>query len=177
MRNGILAAAAVLILTAAPIAQARGDHADIGQATVFCSDGSITYSPNTLWPPNHKMVPITISYNQPCDEGAFPNPPDSVCATGLITLTVNSITSSEDLEGNGCGKPTATQGPDFTGVGLTNTVLGEPATVTVTPSVRAERCGTGPGRTYTINVTCMDEELEESASVDLTITVPHDQDH
>jgi len=56
-----------------------------------------------------------------------------------MTLTVNSITSSEDLEGNGCGKPTATQGPDCTGVGLTNTVLGEPATVTVTPSVRAER--------------------------------------
>jgi len=58
-----------------------------------------------------------------------------------MTLTVNSITSSEDLEGNGCGKPTATQGPDCTGVGLTNAVLGEPATVTVTPSVRAERCG------------------------------------
>jgi hypothetical protein len=173
MRKGILTAAALLIFTAAPYAHAG--RADSGQATVFCSDGSITYSPSTLWPPNHKMVPITISYNQPCDEGAFPNPPSSVCATGPMTLTVNSITSNEEPPGNGCGKPDPAQGPDWTGVGLTNTVQGEPATVTVTPSVRAERCGTGTGRTYTINVTCIDEELDESASVDLTVTVPHDQ--
>ena len=74
MRSGVLTAAAVLILAAAPMAHAKGDHADSGQTTVFCSDGSITYSPSTLWPPDHKMVPIAISFNQPCDEGAFPNP-------------------------------------------------------------------------------------------------------
>jgi hypothetical protein len=88
---------------------------------------------------------------------------------------VNSITSSEEPEGNGCGKPDPKQGPDFTGVGLTNTIQNEPATVTVTLSVRAERCGTGTGRTYTINVTCFDEESDESAAVDLFVTVPHDQ--
>src|SRR5579864_8808159 len=140
MRNGIVIAAAVLIFTAAPYAHAKGDHADSGQTTVFCSDGSITYSPTTLWPPDHKLVPIAISFAQPCDDGPG-NAPGSVCGTGSISITVNSITSSEDPEGNGCGKPDPKQGPDFTGVGLTNTVQNEPATVTVTPSVRAERCG------------------------------------
>jgi hypothetical protein len=174
MRKGILTAAAVLILAAAPMAQAKGEHADSGQTTVFCSDGSITYSPSTLWPPDHKLVPIAISFNQPCDDGAG-NTPSSVCGTGTISLTVNSIKSSEDPEGKGCGKPDPKQGPDFTGVGLTSSVQNEPATVTVTPSVRAERCGTGTGRVYDINVTCFDEELDEAANVDLFVTVPHDQ--
>jgi hypothetical protein len=169
MRNGILAAAAVIILSAAPMAHANG-----GQANVLCSDGNITLSPSTLWPPNHKMVPITISFFQPCDDGPGLTP-GSVCGTGPISLTVNSITSSEEPPGKGCGKPDPKQGPDWTGVGLTNTVQNEPATVTVKPSVRAERCGDGPGRVYDINVTCLDEELDEAGTVDLFVTVPHDQ--
>src|SRR5712692_1125763 len=101
----LIGAAALLLLAAAPSV-----YADSGQTTVSCSDGSVTYSPTTLWPPNHKLRTITIAYNQPCDDGGCGSP---------ISLTVNSITSNEEPPGNGCGQPNPPQGPDFTGVGNT----------------------------------------------------------
>jgi hypothetical protein len=68
MKYRVLTAAAMLVFSAAPLAHAHAVHANSGQASVFCSDGSITYSPSTLWP-NHRLQTITISFNQPCDDG------------------------------------------------------------------------------------------------------------
>jgi YVTN family beta-propeller protein len=83
-----------------------------------------TASPNLLWPPNHKFVPITIS--------GIVNP-----APGAVTITVTSIFQDEPVQGPGSGNTS----PDATGVG------------TSTPSVRAERDGGGDGRVYHINFT------------------------
>lgn len=155
---GFLLVAAVLFsFAAAPTAFANG-----GQTTVGCSDGTITYSPTTLWPPNHKLQPITISFTQPNDD-----------SSGPVAITVDAISSNEEPPGNGCGKPNPPQGRDWTGVGASASAPSEPATVTVTPQVRAERCGTGDGRTYTIQVTCKDDA--ESQTVDLLVTVAHNQ--
>src|SRR5439155_11118709 len=33
-----------------------------GSSSVGCNDGTITWTPTNLWPPNHKLVPISISY-------------------------------------------------------------------------------------------------------------------
>ncbi len=85
---------------------------------------SATASPNLLWPPNHKFVPITIS--------GIVNP-----AGGAVTITVTSIFQDEPVQSPGSGNTS----PDATGVG------------TGSPSVRAERDGNGDGRVYHINFT------------------------
>jgi hypothetical protein len=107
---------------------------------------ALSASPNVLRPPNHKFVPVqlSVSVTDTCD----PNP----------TCAVTSIASSEPPLGGGSGN---TQ-PDFEITG--------PLGV----SLRAERDGTGPGRTYTIMVTCSDHSNNSSQKA-TTVTVPHDQ--
>jgi hypothetical protein len=58
---------------------------------------SVSASPSTLWPPNHKFVPVKVAVvvNDTCD----PNP---VC-------TLTGITSSEPPTGGGSGNTS----PDF----------------------------------------------------------------
>ena len=167
--RSVLGAGFLLVFLIAPAASANS-----GQTTVACADGHVTYSPTTLWPPNHKLQLITISYTQPCDEPAAVGGPEPgpVCG-GPVSLKVDSITQNEEPPGSGCGQPTSKQGSDWTGVGDTASAPTEPATVTVIPEVRAERCGTGQGRTYTITVTCTDDT--ESGTATLQVTVPHNQ--
>jgi YVTN family beta-propeller protein len=97
--------------------------ATLGSTTVLvnldCSHA--TASPNLLWPPNHKLVPIQIS--------GVPDP-----GGPAATVTVTSIFQDEPVHSPGSGNT----GPDGTGVG------------TSTPSVRAERDGGGDGRVYHI---------------------------
>jgi hypothetical protein len=149
-------AAALLLLAAAPSVYA---------ATVDCSDGVISYSPSTLWPPNHKLQPIAISYTVGDSDGD-------------ISIHVDSITENDEPANNGCGP---SNNPDWTGVGLgasgaDNTSV--PVTITGV-QLRAERCGTGDGRTYTIHMSCCDDSFsylcEEPGTADLTVTVPHNQ--
>ncbi|HEX4965240.1 MAG TPA: beta-propeller fold lactonase family protein [Thermoanaerobaculia bacterium] len=88
------------------------------------SCASATASPNLLWPPNHKFVPITIS--------GIVNP-----APGAVTISVTSIFQDEPVQSPGSGNTS----PDAAGVG------------TSTPSVRSERDGDRDGRVYHINFT------------------------
>jgi|GEM_PF-4668712 len=124
--------------------------------------GTIIWSPAVVWPPNHKLVPITISWTE-SGEGIDSN-----------TLTVTGITSTGlDGQGTGSGQPTPQQGPDYTGVGNSATADdGSAATVTV--YVRAERAGTDKaGRTYTIQLSCQSGS-EPAGSSMAVVTVPHD---
>ncbi len=142
-------------------------YASSGQDSVGCSDGTITWSPTTLWPPNHKLVPITISYAVGDDDGD-------------ISIHIDSIEESEEPPGNGCGP---SQTSDWTGVGLSVSGSDDDSPITLTGvKLRAERCGTGDGRTYTIHMSCCDDieyfygypvGCEESDTADLTVTVPH----
>jgi endo-1,4-beta-xylanase len=124
--------------------------------------GTITWSPAVVWPPNHKLVPITISWTEN-GEGLDSN-----------TLKVTGITSmGADGQGTGSGQPTAKQGPDYTGVGNSATASdGSAATLTV--DVRAERAGTDKaGRTYMIHLSCQ-SGMEPAGSSTAVVTVPHD---
>lgn len=83
-------------------------------------------SPSVLWPPNHKMVDVTINYAvQNCAAG------------GTCTL---SVSSNEPVDSIGDGHTV----PDWEVIDSTHV------------RVRAERSGALTGRIYTITITCTD---------------------
>jgi hypothetical protein len=83
-------------------------------------------TPATLWPPDHAMRDVTISYN------VADNCPDGNC--------VLSVTSNEPQNGTGDGDTA----PDWQVIDAHNVQL------------RAERAGTGTGRGYTVTIACTD---------------------
>ena len=87
---------------------------------------SVTASPNKLWPPNHKMVPVTVAVN------AMDNC-DSACQ-------ILSVQSNET----------------FNGIGDGNTAPDWLVTSALTVYLRAERSGGSTSRIYTITVDCAD---------------------
>jgi len=96
-----------------------------------------------LWPPNHKMVKVTVIYDDTdnCDPA-----PDCIL----------SVTSNEAEDGIGDG----TTSPDWEVVDAHHVRL------------RAERSGPGNGRLYTITITCTDASGNSTAE-DVTVLVPH----
>jgi len=107
---------------------------------------SIIASPDTLWPPNHKMVEVSVDVS--AADNCDPNP---VCM--IISVTSNE---PEDALGDGA------TAPDWE------------ITDDLTVNLRAERSGQGSGRVYTITVQCTDTS-NNSATASATVTVPHDQ--
>lgn len=83
-------------------------------------------SASVLWPPNHKMVEVTVGYAS-TDNCGGPS-----CSLG--------VASNEPIDGTGDGDTA----PDWEIVDTHRVRL------------RAERSGTGTGRTYTITITCTD---------------------
>jgi streptogramin lyase len=108
-----------------------------------------TPSSGELWPPNHKMVPISI--NGVTDPDGDP-----------VTVTVTGIRQDEPVNGTGDGDT----GPDGRGVG------------TATAEIRAERVGTpkapGDGRVYHITFSAADGQ-GGTCSGTVKVSVPHDQ--
>lgn len=105
-------------------------------------------SPNSLWPPNHKLRLISV--------GGGSDPEGDA-----ITTTVTGVTQDEPVNGLGDGdtSPDAVLGPAANQVRL-----------------RAERGGTQDGRVYRIAVTVTDE-FGLSCSSTVRVGVPHDQAH
>ncbi len=99
----------------------------------------------TLWPPDHRMVPVSIV-------GVTDPDGDSV------TIRVDGIGQDEPTMGLGDGDTC----PDGAGVG------------TSTAQLRAERSGTGKGRVYTVYFTAQDSRGAESRGT-VQVCVPHDQ--
>jgi|GEM_PF-5862033 len=131
------------------VTRPQGPFCDMGAYELIpppdCSQA--VASPNLLWPPNHKLVPIQIS--------GVTNP-----AGGPVTISVTSIFQDEPVQSPGSGNTS----PDATGVG------------TATPSVRAERDGGGDGRVYHIAFTATNGS-GASCTGTVTVGVPHDQGH
>lgn len=118
---------------------------DTTPPTVTCSA-----SPDTLWPPNHKLTEVNTTVTV-SDSGSGP---------GGFSLV--SVTSNEPDEGLGDGDfPNDIQG--FT--------VGTPDT---SGFLRAERSGKGTGRVYTFTYQGTDL-AGNSATCNVTVTVPHDQ--
>jgi len=106
---------------------------------------SISTAPDIIWPPNHKMVPVTISVS--VSDNCDINP----------TSQIISISSNEPE--NGLGKGDATPDWEITG--------------DLTANLRAERSGNGSGRVYTIKVRCTDH-AGNSSDRQVAVIVPHD---
>jgi uncharacterized delta-60 repeat protein len=105
----------------------------------------ISASPDNLWPPNHKMVPITVDVN------AKDN-------CGVPVCSITSVASNEPENGLGDGDTA----PDWE-------INGD-----LTVNLRAERSGTGSGRVYTITITC-DDGCDNESSATVNVTVSHDK--
>jgi hypothetical protein len=106
---------------------------------------SVGVSPATLWPPNHKFVPVTVTL-QVTDN----------CST--VTGRIVGVASDEPENGLGDGNTA----PDWIVTGPLGVLL------------RSERSGLGDGRTYTITVEASDVAGNTSVS-STTVFVPHDQ--
>ena len=115
---------------------------------------SIVSNPSTLWPPNHKLVPISIAAiaTDVCD--AAPK------------CQIVSVTANEPVLGPGSGNTT----PDW--------IISDPgpkaSPATLGVQLRSERAGGGTGRVYTVNVSCSDAS-GNTVSALTTVTVAHDQ--
>jgi uncharacterized repeat protein (TIGR01451 family) len=105
-----------------------------------------TADPSVLWPPNHRMVNVTVSYDVTDN---CPLPP------GSCTL---DVTSNEPVLGRGSGHTS----PDWIILDDHHVLL------------RAEREGNGNGRIYTITITCTDSG-GNSSTEEVEVTVPHDR--
>ena len=106
----------------------------------------VTAAPNILWSPNHKMVQIAVS------AAATDN-----CDTAP-SCAITGVSSNEPVDGLGDGDTS----PDWIITG------------NLTVDLRAERSGTGDGRSYTLSVTCTDA-CGNSSVGNTTVAVPHAQ--
>jgi len=114
---------------------------------------SIVANPKTLWPPNHELVPVSIT----------------AAATDICDAATNckvvSVNSNEPVLGSGSGDTS----PDW--------IINDPGPK-VSPAklgvlLRAERMGGGTGRAYTISVSCSDAAGNTRLG-QTTVTVVHD---
>jgi len=104
----------------------------------------LTASQEAIWPPNHKMVPVTL--NAVATDNA-----------GVTSLKIVSVTSNEPDNGLGDGDtPNDIQ------------VTGD-----LTLNLRAERSGKGKGRIYTVTVEARDA-AGNAATKSVTVSVPKD---
>jgi hypothetical protein len=104
---------------------------------------SITATPNILRPPNHQMVPVTITVVAADNAG------------GAVTATIVQVTSTDPINGTGDGD----QSPDWEITGP------------LTLNLRAERASSGTGRTYNITVRCTDSSGNTTDGT-VTVSVP-----
>ena len=106
----------------------------------------LSVSPDILWPPNHKMLPVSmdVSATDKCD----PEP----------MYRITSVSSNEPEEGLGDG----------------DTAPGWEITGDPTVNLIAERSGRGDGRVYAITVQCIDASGNSSSGT-VTVIVPHDR--
>lgn len=103
---------------------------------------ALSASPAVLWPPNHKMVPVTVAIT-------------ALDACGTADCRIAHVASSEPANGLGDGDMT----PDWQVTGP------------LTLQLRAERAGMGSGRVYTATLACTDRAGNTATRV-VTVTVP-----
>jgi hypothetical protein len=107
---------------------------------------AVTATPSTLWPPDHRMVPVVVTVDV-----------TDICDT-TPTCKIISVTSNEPIEGLGDGDTA----PDWQ-------ITGD-----LTVNIRAERAGPRTDRVYTITVRCTDDSGNSSQKT-VPVTVTHDQ--
>jgi hypothetical protein len=116
--------------------------------------GEVTPSDVSLWPPNHSLVPITITHN------ITANNPDAQISITNVEIIEYTGQESDDIYGENIYDENNFE-PDFE-------ITGD-----LTLNLRKERSGASTGRSYHITVTVTDC----SGSYDFTteVVVPHDK--
>jgi hypothetical protein len=104
---------------------------------------SVTPSRVNLWPPNHKLVPVTIAVS-------------ATDSCGPVESRIVSVSSNEPVNGKGDG----------------NTEVDWLITGPLSLKLRAERSGPGSGRVYTIVVETSDES-GNTVTKQTQVKVPH----
>jgi probable HAF family extracellular repeat protein len=99
-------------------------------------------SPSELWPPNHQMIRVQVDYTV-------------TTSCGATATTALSVVSDEPDNGRGDGNSSG------------DAVVVDDHTVLL----RAERAGSGDGRTYTIRIRTTDSEGHVSTATQ-TVSVP-----
>jgi len=121
---------------------------------------SLTASPAVLWPPNHKLVPVTLT--------AVTSDLVGVVATRIVSVTSMELPKprksgkDDDDDDDDNDRQLARNNPDWEITG------------NLTLKLRAERSGNGGGRVYTITVESRDAAGNLSAKT-VTVTVPKSQ--
>jgi hypothetical protein len=120
------------------VTDAAGES-DIAEAVVTIRDSvapilRLTASPATLWPPDHRLVPVGVEWEAEdrCDP--------------FVRVRLESVKSSEPDDAPGAGD-------GHTIDDVRDALLGEPD---ASVWLRAERSGDGPGRTYTLGYAVID---------------------
>jgi uncharacterized repeat protein (TIGR01451 family) len=135
--DGTLIANTATVGASSPPDPDLGNNSATATVTVLNPPPSIanaSATPALLWPPNHKLVTVTIDY---------------VLSDSCGTLTSSlSVTSSEPITGTG----PEDLSPDWIVLDAHHVQL------------RAERADDGPGRTYTITITATNEQGGTSAT-------------
>lgn len=121
---------------------------------------SITATPDTLWPPNHKMVPIsvTVTSTDNCDSAPSIQLESIIMNEGELTNTYDATYDSTIGTGNTMND---IQDAEF-------------GTADYNFSLRAERSGKSSGRIYTIIYSATDAS-GNTTTANATVTVPHNQ--
>ena len=109
----------------------------------------VTLDPDSLWPPNHKMVAVAADVTV-----------DDNCPG--VSFVLMSLTSDEPDNGNGDGNT------------VNDVQDADVGTPDVSFSLRSERAGGGDGRVYTATYTATDGSDNE-ATDSATVTVPKNQ--
>ena len=157
-----------------------------GTSSAACNDGTVSASPSVLWPPNHKMNTIDLSYAENSGSGDGDN--DNISLTN-VTVTMIDGNNAANTEGNGSGPPASVQGPDSSVPSPLPAAVPDTQTWSVPIGIRAERAGTdgnGSGRVYQLMVSCNDsggtadandptEVAGQNGMATVAVCVPHDQ--
>ena len=170
MKRGMILtlSVAALALAVTGIAVARNGAKQGGPEPCMnaaMSRGDVTWDKAVLWPPNHKLIPVTFSWVN--------------SDPGQHTLSITGVTSIGSEKGS--GQPTSKQdhGADFYPA---PTVTGSSAdsgdASEVTIGLRAERSGTDKvGRTYKVDLKChsnSDATGATDGTASAIVWVPHD---
>jgi hypothetical protein len=171
-RTSLLAGfAAATLLTGMSFANAGQGNGGTGSHDCG-SSYTATWTPTSVWPPNHKYVDGTLTYTAPADGDN-------------LSLAIGAIThdemTSDGTELNGTGNTPV----DSTGSGGSINKDGA-RSVSLPFQIRAERAGGGNGRTYSIpfmarasrassNLPILGNPGDENnCSGTATVFVPHD---
>jgi M6 family metalloprotease-like protein len=126
--------------------------ADSDTAAVTITDtaeptiSNLTASPDRLWPPNHKMVAVSVTATA-----------SDTCDAAPVCQVID-VTSNEPVNALGDG----------------DTVPDWEITGNLAVKLRAERAGIGSDRVYTLTVECSDASGNNTTGT-TTVTVPHNR--